>query len=43
MKRSGPVPMSRIEQTRREIMAQVKELADGGEIEVSLFAEATAE
>src|SRR5206468_9009626 len=43
MKRSGPVPMSRIEQTRREIMAQVKELADGGEIEVQLFAEATAE
>ncbi|WP_036164610.1 FliG C-terminal domain-containing protein [Massilia sp. 9096] len=43
MKRSGPVPMSRIEQTRREIMAQVKELVDGGEIEVQLFAEATAE
>jgi flagellar motor switch protein FliG len=43
MKRSGPVPMSRIEQTRREIMAQVKELADNGEIEVALFAEATAE
>jgi flagellar motor switch protein FliG len=43
MRRSGPVPMSRIEQTRREIMAQVKELVDNGEIEVSLFAEATAE
>jgi len=43
MKRSGPVPMSRIEQTRREIMASVKELADNGEIEVQLFAEATAE
>ena len=43
MKRSGPVPMSRIEQTRREIMAQVKELVDNGEIEVQLFAEATAE
>jgi flagellar motor switch protein FliG len=43
MKRSGPVPMSRILQTRREIMAQVKELADNGEIEVQLFAEATAE
>jgi flagellar motor switch protein FliG len=43
MRRSGPVPMSRIEQTRREIMAQVKELADSGEIEVALFAEATAE
>lgn len=43
MRRSGPVPMSRILQTRREIMAQVKELADNGEIEVQLFAEATAE
>jgi len=43
MKRSGPVPMSRIVQTRQEIMAQVKELADNGEIEVQLFAEATAE
>jgi len=43
MKRSGPVPMSRIEQTRREIMASVKELVDNGEIEVQLFAEATAE
>jgi flagellar motor switch protein FliG len=43
MKRSGPVPMSRILQTRREIMAQVKELVDNGEIEVQLFAEATAE
>jgi flagellar motor switch protein FliG len=35
--------MSRILQTRREIMASVKELADNGEIEVQLFAEATAE
>jgi flagellar motor switch protein FliG len=43
MRRSGPVPMSRILQTRREIMASVKELADNGEIEVQLFAEATAE
>jgi flagellar motor switch protein FliG len=43
MRRSGPVPMSRILQTRREIMAQVKELVDNGEIEVQLFAEATAE
>ncbi|CAN5162187.1 flagellar motor switch protein FliG [soil metagenome] len=43
MRRSGPVPMSRIEQARREIMAQVKELADGGDIEVQLFAEAVVE
>jgi flagellar motor switch protein FliG len=43
MRRSGPVPMSRIEQTRREIMTTVKELADAGEIDIQLFAEATAE
>lgn len=43
IRRLGPVPMSRIEQTRRDIMAEVKALADAGEIEVQLFAEATAE
>jgi flagellar motor switch protein FliG len=43
MRRSGPVPLSRIEQTRRDIMAQVKTLVDAGEIEVQLFAEATVE
>jgi len=39
----GKVPMSRIEQTRKDIMATVKQLADAGEIEIQLFAEATAE
>jgi flagellar motor switch protein FliG len=43
MRRAGPVPLSRIEQARREIMAEVKSLADSGEIELQLFAEATAE
>jgi flagellar motor switch protein FliG len=43
IRRSGPVPMSRIEQTRKDIMATVKQLADAGEIEIQLFAEATAE
>ncbi|HEY4367421.1 MAG TPA: flagellar motor switch protein FliG [Steroidobacteraceae bacterium] len=43
IRRSGPVPRSRIEQTRQEIMGQVKALADGGEIEVQLFAEAVVE
>jgi flagellar motor switch protein FliG len=38
-----PVPMSRIDQTRQEIMATVKALADAGEVEVQLFAEATVE
>lgn len=43
MRRTGPVPMSRIEQVRQEIMAQVKTLADDGEIEVRLFAEQVVE
>jgi flagellar motor switch protein FliG len=43
MRRSGPVPMSRIEQTRKDIMASVKQLADAGEIELQLFAEAVVE
>lgn len=43
MRRMGPVPISRIEQTRREIMDAVKGLADAGEIEVQLFAEAVVE
>ncbi|MBK1616115.1 flagellar motor switch protein FliG [Rubrivivax gelatinosus] len=43
MRRSGPVPLSRVEQTRQQIMAQVKALADAGEIEVQLFAEAVVE
>jgi flagellar motor switch protein FliG len=43
MRRAGPVPLSRIEQTRQEIMARVKALADAGEIEVQLFAEAVVE
>jgi flagellar motor switch protein FliG len=43
MRRAGPIPMSRIEQTRQEIMATVKALADAGEIEIQLFAETTVE
>jgi flagellar motor switch protein FliG len=43
MRRSGPVPLSRVEQTRKDIMAAVKELSDAGQIEVQLYAEATAE
>ncbi|MBZ2208626.1 flagellar motor switch protein FliG [Massilia soli] len=43
MRRSGPVPMSRIEQTRKDIMATVKALADAGDIEIQLFAEAVVE
>lgn len=43
MRRSGPVPISRVEQTRQEIMEQVKALVDEGEIEIQLFAEAVVE
>ncbi len=40
LRRTGPVPRTRIEQARAEIMRRVKVLADGGEIELQLFAEA---
>ncbi|MGV7206805.1 flagellar motor switch protein FliG [Oxalobacteraceae bacterium A2-2] len=43
MRRAGPVPMSRIEATRQEIMATVKALADAGEVEIQLFAETVVE
>ncbi|RJF96706.1 flagellar motor switch protein FliG [Noviherbaspirillum cavernae] len=43
MRRLGPMPLSRIEQTRQEIMEQVKALADAGEIDVQLFAETVVE
>lgn len=43
MRRTGPVPASRIEQVRQEIMAQVKALNDQGDIDVRLFAEEVIE
>nr|PZN80590.1 MAG: flagellar motor switch protein FliG [Pseudomonadota bacterium] len=43
MRRTGPLPRSRIEQARREIMDVVKRLADAGEIDLQLFAEAVVE
>lgn len=43
MRRGGPMPLSRVEQARAEIMAQVKALADAGEIQVQLFAEDVVE
>lgn len=43
MKRSGQVPLSRVQQARGDIMAQVKALAEAGDIEVQLFDEATVE
>lgn len=38
-RRVSPTPVSRVEQARREIMEQVRELADAGEIELQLVAE----
>jgi flagellar motor switch protein FliG len=43
LRRAGPMPISRVEQSRQEIMAQVKALADSGEIEIQLFSEAVVE
>jgi flagellar motor switch protein FliG len=43
MRRTGPVPMSRVEQARESIMNEVKALADAGEIEIQLFSEAVVE
>lgn len=41
--RLGPVPISRIEQMRKEIMLVARDLAAAGEIQLQLFAEQTAE
>ena len=43
MRRIGPVPRSRTEQARREVMERVKALADAGEITLQLFSEAVVE
>lgn len=42
-RRQGPVPLSRIEQVRKDIMAVVRELAANGELQVQLFREQTVE
>ncbi|WP_330983804.1 MULTISPECIES: flagellar motor switch protein FliG [Enterobacterales] len=41
--RLGPVPVSRIEQIRREIMNVARELEEAGDIQLQLFTEQTAE
>lgn len=41
--RLGPVPVSRVELVRKEIMTTVRQLAEEGEIQVQLFAEQTME
>jgi flagellar motor switch protein FliG len=42
-RRQGPVPLSRVEQVRKDIMAMVRELVAGGELQVQLFREQTVE
>ncbi|GKX55760.1 flagellar motor switch protein FliG [Leminorella grimontii] len=41
--RLGPVPVSRIEQARRDIMQVARELEEAGDISLQLFTERTAE
>lgn len=42
-RRQGPVPMSRVEQVRKDIMGVVREMAANGELQVQLFREQTVE
>jgi|HigsolmetaAR201D_1030396.scaffolds.fasta_scaffold01274_10 Flagellar motor switch protein len=42
-RRQGPVPVSRVEQVRRDIMAVVREMVANGEIQLQLFREQTVE
>jgi flagellar motor switch protein FliG len=40
-RRQGPVPLSRVEQVRKDIMAIVREMAEEGDLKVQLFSEQT--
>jgi flagellar motor switch protein FliG len=42
-RRQGPVPLSRVEQVRKDIMGMVREMAANGELQVQLFREQTVE
>jgi flagellar motor switch protein FliG len=42
-RRQGPVPMSRVEQVRKDIMGVVREMAANGELQIQLFREQTVE
>ena len=42
-RRQGPVPLSRVEQVRKDIMAVVREMSANGELQVQLFREQTVE
>ncbi|GAB6390381.1 FliG C-terminal domain-containing protein [Stutzerimonas marianensis] len=42
-RRQGPVPLSRVEQVRKDIMAVVREMSADGELQIQLFREQTVE
>lgn len=42
-RRQGPVPLSRVEQVRKDIMGVVREMAAAGELQIQLFREETVE
>jgi flagellar motor switch protein FliG len=42
-RRQGPVPISRVEQVRKDIMAIVREMAAQGELQLQLFREQTVD
>src|SRR5690554_640693 len=42
-RRQGPVPVSRVEQVRKDIMSIVREMAAEGELQIQLFREQTVE
>lgn len=42
-RRQGPVPLSRVEQVRKDIMAVVREMSTDGDLQVQLFREQTVE
>ncbi|WP_271411263.1 FliG C-terminal domain-containing protein [Pseudomonas sp. Q1-7] len=42
-RRQGPVPLSRVEQVRKDIMAVVREMAAEGDLQLQLFREQTVE
>jgi flagellar motor switch protein FliG len=42
-RRQGPVPLSRVEQVRKDIMAVVRDMSNEGDLQVQLFREQTVE
>lgn len=42
-RRQGPVPISRVEQVRKEIMAMVRDMVAGGELQMQLYREQTVD